>query len=142
MEKYAKNSCLKHLILLLILLISFIYFLFYIILNSGNDKVKIQLRNNDDSVEDIYLKSNGDIVSISYSPKMKFIQGQKNIAVSDFFILYKNTYDTLYIVCFSIDLMENVSNIRFIYEEKGISPKLIDDYCLKGYKIFPKNAYI
>lgn len=141
-----KWSWLIMLISLVVLCLGISYIVVYKMIHSGEDMVRISVRAQNNTMCDIYLKSNGDMVVISESPDMKLIGDQDNIFESDNLILYNNTTDTLYIVCFASDPSEvhlkktNVI-IRYIFEY-GYNPELIEEYRSKGYIIFPSKAYI
>ena len=118
-------------------------FLVHGMLHSGEEKLKLSVNNDKNNV---YLKSNGDIVTISESPNMKLIGEQPNLFVSDQLILYKNTSDTLYIVWFTSIPPPNTGKkmndeIKYIHEE-GYDSNLIGTYKLLGYKVFPSKAYL
>lgn len=112
----------------------------------GERIVELNVKNSQESHTPIFLKGNGDVLTISESSDMKYIALQENSAISyDPIFVYKNTKDTLYIVWWSRNpsyspQIETDANIRFIYEP-GINPELVQKYLALGFIKFPEDAY-
>ena len=111
----------------------------------GERMVELNVKNSQGEYTPIFLKTNGDVVTISESPDMKYIALQENSAINhEPVFLYKNTDDTLYIVWWSrgsgSPQIETNANIHFIYEP-CISPELVQKYLSLGFTKFPEDAY-
>lgn len=111
----------------------------------GERIVELNVKNSQGTYTPIFLKANGDVVSISESPDMKYIALQENSAINyEPVFLYKNTDDTLYLVWWSrgsgSPQIETEANIHFIYEP-GIDPELVQNYLSLGFTKFPEDAY-
>lgn len=111
----------------------------------GERVVKLNVKNSHGAYTPIFLKTNGDVVTISESPDMKYIAMQENSAINhESVFFYKNTDDTLYLVWWSrgsgSPQIETEANIHFIYEP-GINPELVQKYLSLGFTKFPEYAY-
>lgn len=144
-----RYSTIRHKQFVLIILLCMVVlgvFLFFVrgVLHSGEERLKLSVGNKNAKC-DVYLKSNGDIVTISESPSMKLIGEQQNLFISDQLILYKNTWDTLFVVWFTSIPTKKMpkkitDKIKYIHED-GYDPELISNYRSIGYKVFPSNVY-
>ena len=144
MSIHRKRTGISLIASIIVLCMSVCMILVFLVLHSGEDRIKLHVKtvNGNDNV--VYLKSNAHIVTISESSNMKLIGNQDNIFVSDYPILYQNTDDTLYIVYFVPNMQEthpadSIAVIRYIYEEE-FNPQLISKYQSLGYCMFPKNV--
>ena len=111
----------------------------------GERMVELNVKNSHGKYTPIFLKTNGDVVTISESPDMEYIALQENSAINyEPVFLYKNTDDTLYLVWWSrgscSPQIETEANIHFIYES-GINPELVQKYLSLGFTKFPEYAY-
>ena len=145
-QKKNKKKNVRLMAILFIVCIGVFFIPPYFIMHSGEQRIKLSTRATDGTLTDVYLKTNGDIVTISKSPKMKLIGEQDNLFVSDNMILYHNTTDTLYIVSFVSDPEKKHNSkhdvvIKYLFEF-GYNPELIRKYESLGYRIFPTKAYI
>ena len=111
----------------------------------GERKVELNVKNSQGTYTPIFLKTNGEIVTISENPDMKYIGMQENSAINyEPVFIYKNTDDTLYLVWWSsgsgVPQIETEANIHFIYEP-SINPELVQKYQSLGFTKFPEYAY-
>lgn len=111
----------------------------------GERMVELNVKNSQGSYTSIFLKANGDVVTLSENPDMEYIALQENSALNYTPVfLYKNTDDTLYLVWWnggtSSPKIKTNANIHFIYEP-GINPELVQKYLSLGYTKFPDDAY-
>ena len=68
-------------------------------LHAGQERMVFSVKSNNGLNEKVYLKTNGDVVVLSRSPKMRMITEQDNFfTLHEESILYKDTTDTLYII--------------------------------------------
>ena len=118
--------------------------------HAGHERIEFLVKGNDGLTEKVYLKTSGEIVVLSKSPKMRMIAEQDNFfTLHEESIMYKNTADTLYIVLrmsFMSDSLElrpspNDIAIKYIYEWK-YRQELINYYTAMGFSIFPSAGYL
>lgn len=119
-------------------------------LHVGQERKVFSVKSNNGLTEKVYLKTNGDVVVLSRSPKMRMITEQDNFfTLHEESILYKDTADTLYIVLrvsFMSDSSEMLPSpndiaIKYIYERK-YRQELISYYTTRGFSIFPSAGYL
>lgn len=146
MNGYRKKLFLRPIIIIVIICLGLFFISVYFVKHSEEQRVKLSVRTVNGTETVVYLKSNGDIVTISESPDMKLIGDQDNIFESECLILYLNTIDTLYIVSFTSNPSKEYSFpssivVKFLFEY-GYNPELIFRYKSLGYCVFPTKAYI
>ena len=146
MQKTPSHPARTLIVTLAVFLLGLFLYATCLVLHSGQDRVKLHVRTTTNETIPIYLKSNGHIVTISHSPKMRLIGEQDNVLVAYDLILYRNTADTLHIVYFVADTLipqppASGAIIHCIHEQ-GYNPQLIKHYQSKGYSIFPPKRYI
>lgn len=119
-------------------------------LHAGHEKVEFSVKSNNGLSEKVYLKTNGSVVVLSKSPRMRMITEQDNfLTLHEESVLYKNSEDTLYVVLrmsFMSDSSEmqpdpNDVAIRYIHEWR-YRQELIDYYTARGFSIFPSAGYL
>lgn len=112
----------------------------------GDRIIELNVKNSQGEYTSIFLKSNGEVLTISTNSNMQYIALQNNCAINyNPIFLYKNTNDTLYLVWWSRDKsnrpqIKTDANILYIFEP-GINPELVQDYLSKGFKKFPEDSY-
>lgn len=112
----------------------------------GERIVELNVKNSQGSITPIYLKSNGDVLTISESSNMKYIASQENSAISyELIFLYKSTTDTLYLVWWGNEQKDSPqiktdANIKFIYEPY-FHPEVVQKYLSLGFTKFPEDSY-
>lgn len=119
-------------------------------LHAGQERMVFSVKSNNGLNEKVYLKTNGDVVVLSRSPKTRMITEQDNFfTLHEESILYKDTTDTLYIIMrasFMSDSSEMIPSpndiaIKYIYERK-YRHELISYYTARGFSIFPSTGYL
>lgn len=119
-------------------------------LHAGHERMVFSVKSNNGLNEKVYLKTNGEVVVLSRSPKMRMITEQDNFfTLHEESILYKDTADTLYIVM-RASIMSDSSEmipspndiaIKYIHERK-YRHELISYYTARGFSIFPSAGYL
>lgn len=143
-----KKAFVELIVKLAIVVIGIPCILVHFALHAGHERIRLSVKDCNGVSQRIYLKTNGEVVTLSKSPKTKMIAEQDNFfVIYGQSILYKNTADSLFIVfqaSFMLDSLAFLPSpkdiaINYIYEDAN-RQDIINHYTAEGFSIFPSNG--